>query len=182
MAQMHPPGTMQQEALVIVTNKVASNPVLHALCIDKFQPKALSEERTSGTIEAWNYIIKQVEHSVHRKRPDVFLQKQYRVILGRQLQFVDQLALRERKKCSVCQSIIRVLYFYKVCVFLKETDIEEEKGAEGKMGEASKAFQRPPQSTPWEVPTGSMQKVPFFVWNRPKVVERVVVILLLPHK
>ena len=71
MAQTHLPGAMQQEALVIGTNKVASIPVLHELCIANFQPKALSEERTSGTIEAWNYIIKQVEHSVHRMRPDV---------------------------------------------------------------------------------------------------------------
>ena len=54
--------------------------------------RILSEERTSGTIEAWNYILKAVEYPEHRKRPDVFLKKQcHQVVLGRQLQFVDQL-------------------------------------------------------------------------------------------
>ena len=68
-----------------------------------------------------------------------------------------------------------------MCTF-KETDIKEEKGTKGEMGEASKALERPPQSSPREVPTGSMQKVPFFNWNRLKVVYRVVVIPLLPNK
>lgn len=102
------------------------------------QLSLLSEERTSGTIEAWNYIIKQVEHTVHRQRPDVFLHKQYRVLLGRQLQFIDQLSSKERKKCSVC--IVWPITFthvlmYSVVIF-KANNTKEEERAEGEMGEA----------------------------------------------
>ena len=61
----------------------------YIFCI--YNKKNATEERTVGTVEAWNHIVKKVEHTVHRVRPDVFLRKQYDVIRGRQLGYFDQL-------------------------------------------------------------------------------------------
>ena len=53
--------------------------------------QAVHDERTSGTIEGWNYILKRTDHVVHRQRPDVFLRAHFPVITGRQLQYLDNL-------------------------------------------------------------------------------------------
>ena len=50
-----------------------------------------ADERTTGTIEAWNLILKRNDHPQHRLRPDVFLKDHYGVLKGRQLAFVDGL-------------------------------------------------------------------------------------------
>lgn len=53
--------------------------------------------RTSGTIEAWNYILKEVDHRTHRKRPDAFIQEHYPILVGRQLQYIDTLTSKKQK-------------------------------------------------------------------------------------
>lgn len=55
--------------------------------------KEVKNERTNGAIEAWNFILKQVDHKIHRLRPDVFIKEHWEVILGRQLHFIDQLKI-----------------------------------------------------------------------------------------
>lgn len=51
----------------------------------------VQKNRTSGPIEAWNYIIKQCDHKEHRLRPDIFLSRHFTVLLGRQITFLDTL-------------------------------------------------------------------------------------------
>lgn len=53
-----------------------------------------ANERTTGTIEAWNLILKRNDHPQHRLRPDIFLKDHYDVLKGRQLAFVDRLRIK----------------------------------------------------------------------------------------
>ncbi len=52
--------------------------------------------RTSGTIEAWNFILKQTDHPKHRLRPDVFVTQHFPFLIGRQMTFVDSLKSKEK--------------------------------------------------------------------------------------
>ena len=54
--------------------------------------------RTSGTIEAWNYILKHTDHPKHRLRPDVFVKQHFPILLGRQMSFVDSLKSKDKKR------------------------------------------------------------------------------------
>ena len=74
---------------------------MYVLYLCTYNKKNATEERTVGTVEAWNYIMKKVEHTVHRVRPDVFLRKQYDVIRGRQLGYFDQLSAGKKRRCTV---------------------------------------------------------------------------------
>ena len=58
-------------------------------------------DRTAGTIEAWNLMLKRNDHLKHRKRPDIFIKEHFPIQLGRQLAFIDNMNLKESKKLKV---------------------------------------------------------------------------------
>ena len=58
-----------------------------------YQCNQFSEHTTAGTIEAWNYILKRIDHKEKHMRPDVCIQKHYPVIVGRRRQYCDDLKL-----------------------------------------------------------------------------------------
>ena len=45
---------------------------------------------TAGTVESWNNILKNIDHSQLRLRPDVFVRRQKQNIIGRQRLFYEQ--------------------------------------------------------------------------------------------
>ena len=55
-----------------------------------------THHRTSGTIESWNLILKQVDHTKHRMRPDLFVKEHFPVLVGRQISFIDKLPKRNQ--------------------------------------------------------------------------------------
>ena len=62
----------------------------------------MSTERTSGSIEAWNFILKQIDHhQKSRARPDLFLKNNFKVLQGRQITFVDNLHKKKQNKIKV---------------------------------------------------------------------------------
>ena len=71
----------------------------------------ISEHTTAGTIEAWNYILKRIDHKEKHMRPDVCIQKHYPVIVERRRQYCDDLnqktgnALRLAKPFTVLQLV-----------------------------------------------------------------------------
>ena len=60
----------------------------------------MSNERTSGSIEAWNYILKQVDHKKSRMQQDLFIKEHLPVLRGRQVGFVDALKFITKKQKS----------------------------------------------------------------------------------
>ena len=82
-----------------------------------YQCNQFSEHTTAGTIEAWNYILKRIDHKEKHMRPDVFIQKHYPVIVGRQRQYYDDLKSKNRKRVkvgktfsSIAASLLILLY------------------------------------------------------------------------
>ena len=61
-----------------------------------------ADDRTNGTVEAWNLILKRIDHPKHRLRPDVFIKEHYEVLRGRQISFRDHLPIKKRKRVEVC--------------------------------------------------------------------------------
>ena len=57
--------------------------------------------RTAGTIEAWDYILKKIDHSQKRLQPDVFIKERYPLIIGRQRQFFDDMIQPLKKRVKV---------------------------------------------------------------------------------
>ena len=70
--------------------------IVHFLCK---QNTELS--RTAGTIEAWNLILKKIDHPQKHLRPDVFLRQHYPIIIARQRQFFDDMQDKLRKHVKV---------------------------------------------------------------------------------
>lgn len=60
-----------------------------------------STERTAGTIEAWNLIQKRNDHIMHKMRPDLFIKEHFKVLIGRQLTYIDHLSLKGKTKVQV---------------------------------------------------------------------------------
>ena len=61
----------------------------------------IRKQRTSGAIEAWNLILKQMDHKKHRLRPDVFIKQHYDILYGRQLKYIDKLTGQPQRKITV---------------------------------------------------------------------------------
>ena len=57
--------------------------------------------KTSGTVEAWNYILKQVDHCEKHIRPDVFLRQHFPIMIARQRKFFDDLQEPSRRRIKV---------------------------------------------------------------------------------
>lgn len=55
---------------------------------------------TAGSIESWNNILKHVDHSKQRLRPDIFVIMQRENIEGRQRQFFEDIALSARARVA----------------------------------------------------------------------------------
>ena len=66
--------------------------------------------KTAGTIEAWNYILKRIDHTEMHMRPDVFIRNHYPVILGRQRQFYDDLHKSSRKRLKVSINVLCLFF------------------------------------------------------------------------
>ena len=58
-------------------------------------------ERTSGSVEACNLIIKNHDHPQHRLRPDIFIKEQYSILIVRQRAFVDKLSAKTKNTLKV---------------------------------------------------------------------------------
>ena len=56
---------------------------------------------TSGTIEAWNFILKNIDHPQKHIQPDVFIKQHSDIIIGQQRQFFDDLQEPFRNKIKV---------------------------------------------------------------------------------
>ena len=67
--------------------------------------------KTSGTIEAWNFILKKIDHPQKHIRPDVFIQQHCDIIVARQRQFFDDLQEPFRKKIKVLHIHLHVHSF-----------------------------------------------------------------------
>lgn len=78
-------------------------------------------ERTNGATEAWNLIIKRVDHPQHRMRPDVFLKEHHEVLKGRQMAFTDNLTLKDRKAVEVS-----IYNYYYILLLTMINDIGED--------------------------------------------------------
>ena len=82
-----------------------------------YQCNQFSEQTTAETIEAWNYILKRIDHKEKHMRPDVCIQKHYPVIVGRRHQYCDDLKSKNRKRVkvgktfsSIAASLLILLY------------------------------------------------------------------------
>ena len=60
--------------------------------------KETNAERTTGTIEAWNLILKRHDHPQHHLRQDVFINNHFSILKGRQMAFIDKLAEKSKPK------------------------------------------------------------------------------------
>ena len=65
--------------------------------------------RTAGTIEAWDYILKKIDHSQKRLQPDVCIKERYPLIIGRQRQFFDDMIQPLKKRVKVSSSASKVI-------------------------------------------------------------------------
>ena len=72
--------------------------------------------KTAGTIEAWNYILKRIDHTEKHMRPDVFIRNHYPGILERQRQFYDDLHKSSRKRLKVSTNLY-FAYLHMHCLF-----------------------------------------------------------------
>ena len=62
--------------------------------------QVITEKRTNGAAEAWNLIVKKIDHP-HPQRPDVFLKEHHDVLRGKQLFFADNLCKKDQKHVTV---------------------------------------------------------------------------------
>ena len=77
------------------------------------------KNRTSGTVEAWNFILKQQDHPQHRLRPDVFIKSHWELLLGRQLSFIDTISHKKKNLMEVrMYFLISFIYYIHCCILI----------------------------------------------------------------
>ena len=113
-----------------------------------------SRNRTAGTIEAWNLILKRSDHPKHRKRPDLFLKEHYSIHFGRQLAYIDNVSTKDRQRLKVKYIIcLYIQYIYIYTCIQKQLDKPKTKLLEEKWSKRSKKpgqnlmghYQKPPK-------------------------------------
>ena len=96
-----------------------------------------SSNRTAGTIEAWNLILKRSDHPKHRKRPDLFLKEHYSIHFGRQLAYIDNVSTKDRQRLKVKYIICLYIQNIYTCI-QKQLDKPKTKLLEEKWSKRSK--------------------------------------------
>lgn len=72
------------DLVIVLLHKCPLN-LMYNYVIFKQILKDIRAERTSGSIEAWNYIVKQVDHAKSRIRPDLFFKEHFPILRGRHM-------------------------------------------------------------------------------------------------
>ena len=111
-----------------------------------------SRNRTAGTIEAWNLILKRSDHPKHRKQPDLFFKEHYSIHFGRQLAYIDLVSTKDRQRLKVKYIICLYIQNIYTCI-QKQLDKPKTKLLEEKWSKRSKKpgqnlkghYQKPPK-------------------------------------